>query len=275
MRKTYIAAAVAGLLSAPSLVAFAADAPPPEHTVTGNLTIASDYRFRGITQTFKKPAIQGGIDYSHSSGLYLGNWNSNVSEWTGYPGGNLEMDFYGGWKGSWGDFGVDVGVLYYYYPGSDAKGNPATISVGNPKTGRTGSGTVDNTELYIGASWKWLSAKYSWSINDYFSVPDTENTGYLELNANFDLGNGWGLVGHVGRLNLKNFQSGAGDNGKYTDWKLGVTKEIAAGWTAGAYYVDSNAKAGTGETYRYANVSNGKSIDAGNGTLVVTIGKTF
>src|SRR5439155_8563369 len=98
----------------------AAAATPPPPPVTGNLTLVSEYRFRGIDQTFGKPAIQGGFDYAHSSGIYLGNWNSNVSQGAGYPGGNIEMDFYGGYKHAFGDFGIDVGAIYYYYPGSDA-----------------------------------------------------------------------------------------------------------------------------------------------------------
>ncbi|MBL8484732.1 MAG: hypothetical protein JNJ60_21235 [Rhodocyclaceae bacterium] len=276
MRKSLIAASVMGLLSLPSLPVLAEDAPASPHTLTGNLTIASDYRFRGITQTFKRPAIQGGVDYSHSSGLYLGNWNSNVAPETGFPGGNIEMDFYGGWKTTFGDFGLDVGFLYYYYPGSEAR----PLTGFNIKAGTSqNTGAVDNKELYIGGSWKWISVKYSWSIDDYFAVPETKNTGYLEVNGTYDLGNGWGLVGHIGRLNLKNFESAAGDDGKYTDWKLGVTKDVGSGWTVGAFYVDTNAKGGgtcaNYETYHYCKAANGKEIDAGKSTVVVTVGKTF
>src|SRR5713226_7192278 len=75
-----------------------AAAPASEHTFTGNVGLFGDYRFRGISQTFRKPAIQGGFDYSHASGFYLGNWNSNVSSGASYPAGDLEMDFFGGWK---------------------------------------------------------------------------------------------------------------------------------------------------------------------------------
>jgi uncharacterized protein (TIGR02001 family) len=53
--------------------AAAAPAATPEHSLTGNLTLVSDYRFRGISQSYKLPAVQGGIDYAHSSGLYVGN----------------------------------------------------------------------------------------------------------------------------------------------------------------------------------------------------------
>src|SRR5439155_23645800 len=90
----------------------AAAATPPPPPVTGNLTLVSEYRFRGIDQTYGKPAIQGGFDYSHASGLYLGNWNSNVSQGAGFPGGNIEMDFYGGWKKTFGDAGLDLCSFY-------------------------------------------------------------------------------------------------------------------------------------------------------------------
>src|SRR5205807_10360934 len=119
MRKFVVPLALAASASAAS-IASAQQAAPAPSPVTGNITLASEYRFRGIDQTYGKPAIQGGFDYSHASGVYLGNWNSNVSQGAGYPGGNIEMDFYGGYKKAFGDFGLDVGAIYYYYPGSEA-----------------------------------------------------------------------------------------------------------------------------------------------------------
>src|SRR5215210_6610239 len=136
------ASGAAGLASAQT-------APTPS-PVAGNMTLASEYRFRGIDQTYGKPAIQGGFDYSHASGVYLGNWNSNVSQGAGYPGGNIEMDFYGGFKKAFGDFGTDVGFIYYAYPGTGPK--------------------IDNKEIYLGGSWKFLSAKIFYALDDYFSV---------------------------------------------------------------------------------------------------------
>src|SRR3979411_2163970 len=112
MRKSVLSLAVAAAVLVPGLAAAQTPAPSP---LTGNITLITDYRFRGISQTFAKPAIQGGFDYAHASGLYVGNWNSNVSQGAGFPGGNLEMDFYGGWKKSWGGWGIDFGVHYHYY----------------------------------------------------------------------------------------------------------------------------------------------------------------
>ena len=192
MRKSLFAASVAAAFALPGVVAAqqaAAEAKSP-HTFTGNMTIISEYRFRGISQTFGKPAIQGGIDYSHASGFYLGNWDSNVSDTAGYPGGNIEMDFYGGWRNTWGDLGLDLGLIYYYYPGSNAAGGGSQGALVNPHSTATNSGTVHNTEFYVGGSWKWLSLKWSHALSDYFMVPSTKGTNYLDLSAAYDMGGG-------------------------------------------------------------------------------------
>ena len=123
MRKSILAAAVAAAFVSPVAVttaqAQAAAAPASPHTFTGNVAVVSDYRFRGVSQTYKLPALQGGFDYSHSSGFYVGNWNSSVSGLSYNGGAALEMDFYGGWKTEFANgIGFDVGGLYYYYPGS-------------------------------------------------------------------------------------------------------------------------------------------------------------
>src|SRR5437762_10830767 len=184
-------AAASALVSAPATAQQAAATPPPP-PVTGNITLASEYRFRGIDQTYGNPAIQGGFDYAHASGFYLGNWNSNVSQGAGFPGGNIEMDFYGGWKKAFGDVGLDVGAIYYYYPGTDA-GPTTPFSPFNNKSGDVHSGKVDNKEIYIGGSWKRLSLKFFDSIDDYFSTPGTKNTYYVDLSGSYDLGNGLGV----------------------------------------------------------------------------------
>ncbi len=270
--------AAAGLPAAASAQG-AAPAAAPEHTVTGNIGLFSEYRFRGISQTFAKPAIQGGIDYAHKSGLYLGNWNSNVSSGAGYPSGNLEMDFYGGWKKSWDDLGMDVGFLYYYYPGSNAGQAPGSFT--NPRSGKVASGTVDNKEFYIGGSWKWLSAKYFYAIDDYFSLPGTKGSNYLDVSATYDLGGGWGLVGHVGSFRLKGWSIGtAATNANYTDWKLGVTKDLS-GWVLGASYIDTNAKGScsAGAFYCFGNSlpagAGTQFKDAGKGVVVLSVSKAF
>jgi uncharacterized protein (TIGR02001 family) len=277
MRKSVLAVAITGVLSLPTLVQ--AEEPASPHTITGNMAIVSDYRFRGITQTFEKPAIQGGIDYSHSSGIYLGNWNSNVSEGAGFPEANLEMDFYGGWKYASGDWGLDVGAIYYYYPGSDFN-LARTGALTNPKTGNAHTGEVSNTEVYIGGSWKFISLKYYYAVSDYFSSPDTDGTNYLDLSASYDLGNGWGINGHVGRLSVDNYHAGTDiSDADYTDYKLGVTKALGS-WTVAASYIGTNAKGDCNPAnpgfYCFVKAAGSTSTkDAGDDTVVVSLSKSF
>jgi uncharacterized protein (TIGR02001 family) len=246
MRNTILSLSIAAALASP-LTAAAQATPAP--AVTGNMTLASDYRFRGISQTFEEPALQGGFDYAHSSGFYVGNWNSSISE-TFYAGAPLEMDFYGGYKRTFGDIGLDVGVIYYYYPGSNA-----------PALG----GKIDNTEVYIGGSWKFLSLKYYHAVSEFFSAPGTKNSSYIDFAATYDLGNGWGLNGHVGRQKVKNIPLA-----DYTDFKIGVTKDIA-GWVFGAAWVDTDAEAAA---YTFTNAG-GKTLNLADSTIVLSVSKTF
>jgi uncharacterized protein (TIGR02001 family) len=278
MRKSILTLAVAAALSAPGFASAQAPAAAPAspHTLTGNVGLFSEYRFRGIDQTFGKPALQGGFDYAHSSGFYAGNWNSNVNEGAGFPGGNLEMDFYGGFKKSFGDLGIDIGAIYYYYPGTKASATTQYTPIN--AAGQTASGAIDNKEIYIGASWKFLSLKYYNSMDDYFGMPGSKNTNYIDLSATWDLGNGWGVNGHVGQLKFKGV-----NNADYTDWKLGVTKDIS-GYVFGLAYVDTNAKGncanaefycfGNG-TYDSATGGPNKTKDGGDSTVVISVSKSF
>lgn len=292
MRKSLVVSALAGAILAPttSFAQTAAAAATPPYTLTGNLALVSDYRFRGLSQTFKLPAVQGGADFAHSSGIYLGTWASNVSG-NQYPNGNsMEWDFYGGYKGSLpADFGYDVGLLYYWYPG--AKFNNVTD---------TGTTKPNNLEIYAGVSWKWLSLKYSHTLTDFFGVktatfanscgidsngtayttanaPDgcfsadpggSKGSGYWDLSATYPVTDKFSLLGHVGHQSVKNY-------GKlnYTDWKLGVTYDLN-GWILGAAYVDTNARdsfyRATNSAQPSANVK-----EIGDATLVVSVSKTF
>jgi len=126
-----VGAAVAGvstLGTAMAQTSTPADA-KPAYTLTGNLTIVSDYRFRGISQSYRLPAVQGGIDYTHSSGFYLGNWNSSVSGNSYNNGASLETDLYGGYRFEpMKDVTADLGVLFYIYPGAKLNAAPGVPS---------------------------------------------------------------------------------------------------------------------------------------------------
>lgn len=262
MNKKLIALAVAGTLAAP-LLAVAEDSP---HSFSGNMTLASEYLYRGIAQTRGKPALQGGLDYAHSSGLYAGLWGSNISwigDGTAGASASLEVDVYGGYKGAiTNDLGFDVGVLTYNYPGT-----------GKP----TGAAKPDTTEVYGALSYKWLTVKYSHSTGSLFGWTKTSDgsktkgSGYLELNAAFDLGDGWGVNGHVGRQKVK-----GNGNASYSDYKVGVTKDVGFG-TLGLAYSDTNAKADctVAHPYCFVNAGNGTTYDAGKGRLLLSFGKIF
>lgn len=243
MCKSILSAAAAAALLVPGLAAAQAASP-----ITGNMSLVSDYRFRGLSQTFEEPALQGGFDYAHSSGVYLGNWNSSISD-NFYAGSPLEMDFYGGYKGTAGALGYDIGVLYYYYPGS----NSATLG-----------GTIDNLEVYAGVSWKFLSLKYFHAVSDFFGAPNTDGSNYIDLTATVDLGQGWGANAHVGQQKIKN--ASAGD---YVDYKIGITKDVG-GWVFGASFIDTDTS-----FYTATNTVSGTTKDLGGSTVVLSVSKTF
>jgi uncharacterized protein (TIGR02001 family) len=268
MRKSILALSVAGALAAPTLAA-AADPSP----VTGNMTIASDYRFRGISQTYLGPTIQGGIDYAHPSGIYLGNWNSNVASQVFTGGSGIEMDFYGGWKKSFGDIGIDVGTIYYYYPNAEFDGG-------------AGKAKFDNWEVYLGASWKWLSAKFFYSLSDYFGLANEQSAGgywvnrdtgallgstsasdgswYLDLTATVPMTKELSIVAHYGMLEVNKYSEL-----EYKDWKVGVTYDLN-GWIFGAAYVDTDADKG----WYYTDGAKGIK-ETGKSTIVFSVMKTF
>jgi uncharacterized protein (TIGR02001 family) len=261
MRKTVLVTGLAGLLVLPSVVSAQtapAAAPASPHTFTGNLSLASEYIYRGIGQTNRKPALQGGFDYAHASGLYAGVWGSNVS-WLTDPGiagvsNSLELDLYAGFKNTFADdFSYDIGVLRYWYPGHYPSGFTS------PNT----------TEVYGALGWKWITLKYSHSTTNLFGWVNpggtgSKGSGYLDLAYANDLGNGWGVNAHVGHQKVKNF----GD-ASYTDYKVGVTKDVGVG-VVGLSYWTTNAKGDTGEPYR-----NAFNKDLGAGRLLVTFTKTF
>jgi uncharacterized protein (TIGR02001 family) len=270
MRKTILPLALAGAAAAP--LAASAESSP----VTGNLTIASDYRFRGISQTYLGPAIQGGIDYAHPSGIYVGNWNSNVTSLLFTGGSGIEMDFYAGYRRSFGDIGLDVGTIYYYYPKAEWNSNTGST---------TGDADFDNWEIYFGASWKWISAKFFYALSDYFGLANeqagslfvhqgtsaalggrggSDGTWYLDLTATFPVSKQLSVVAHYGMLEVENYSEL-----DYKDWKLGVTYDLN-GWILGAAYVDSDAD----ENWYYTLGSRGAK-ETGKSTVVLSVTKTF
>jgi uncharacterized protein (TIGR02001 family) len=154
MKKTLLAISMAAALLPLSSQVVKAEG------ISANVGVFSDYRFRGITQTDTKPAVQGGFDYSHSSGFYIGNWNSSLAEL------GTELDFYFGYSTEIGGVGIDVGNLYYYYP--------------NATDGNT-------NELYLGLSYGPVTFKTSYATTDYFGLAGSKNHLYYNLSGSFAL----------------------------------------------------------------------------------------
>jgi uncharacterized protein (TIGR02001 family) len=256
--KTLLRSSLLFAVAALPLASHAQDAKPePDFTLAGNLTIGSDYRFRGFTQTDYQPAIQGGIDFTHKSGFYVGNWNSNVSSGI-YNGSPIEMDFYGGWKTTFDNFGLDVGVIYYYYPGTGEY---------NPDF------KAKNFEAYIGGSYGPVSLKYFYSFTDFFGLKgpgiDTKGSQYLDLSGTFDVGSGFGIVAHAGYQKVKNYEKLGGPDNNVWDYKLGGTWDIlGSGWTLGAYWVGTSEK-------KFFMTAQNPPEGAGKSSFLATIGKTF
>jgi uncharacterized protein (TIGR02001 family) len=308
LQKTAISTAAAALLAGLSTVAFAADAPAAEVEVsplTANVTVVNDYRYRGISQSNFKPAIQGGFDYAHESGFYVGNWNSSISWISDYYGNSgglagrntrspysqvsapIEMDFYAGFKKEFiGEgFATDLGVLQYYYPTS-----------GIPNTGGA-TANPNTTELYAAQNFAFGPvtgfAKVSYSVTTLFGTVNSSGSYYPDLTVNYDTGI-WGLAlnGHVGyqfvggnaiagpASNCATFYAtgacvarGTSNSElySYTDWKFGVTKDFGGGLSGSAAYVGTNAKTFLGG----ASYSSPNGNNLGKGGALVSLTKTF
>jgi uncharacterized protein (TIGR02001 family) len=248
MRKNLLA--LAAVLAVPAL-------PTVAHAdLSFNIGAVSDYRYRGISQSRLKPAVQGGVDWSHASGLYLGAWGSTI-KWiedaNPKSSNKAEVDLYGGFKTEIvKDLTLDVGVLAYQYPGH--------------KAGEAGFTSPNTTEIYGGLTYGPFTVKYSHAVTNLFGFTDSKNSWYLDLNATFDLGNGLTLVPHVGRQKVNDFPDFT-----YTDASLTLNYEVLKGLVLSATAVGTSTKTIAG-TPAYVSPQ-GK--DLGKNGVVVGVKYTF
>lgn len=248
MKKIVLASAV---LAAFAVTAHAEEA-KPDNEVSFNAAVTSDYRYRGISQTRLKPALQGGVDYvNNPTGLYVGAWASTI-KWTKDAGGsgNVELDLYGGKRGQLSDaISYDIGVLSYVYANNGLKHVP-------------GFANADTTELYGQLGYGPATLKYSHAVTNLFGFVDSKNSGYLDFSANIEAGNGYVVNLHAGHQKVKH--NGASD---YSDWKVGVTKDLGfASLQLAAVGTNASKTA-------YASPANGKFL--GKNALQLTLSKTF
>ncbi len=236
---------------APVVQASAQDAPASQ--VTGSVAVVNDYLFRGLSQTNREPAVQPGIEYDHASGWYIGAWGSNVS-WlsdvstSAAPiSSSVELDFYTGYRGSLGaDWNYDVGLYEYYYPGS----YPAGFT--RPYT----------TEAYASLGWKGITLKYSHAFTNLFGFADSKHSAYVDLSWNREFSPGWTFNSHVGHQDVANTPGFS-----YTDWKVGVTRAFANGYSIALGYYDTNAARG--------GYTNADGHYLGRATGILTLSKAF
>ena len=220
----------------PTLIASAIAAMAPvvqaqESSLSYNVGVVSDYRYRGISQTRLQPALQGGIDYADKSGFYVGAWGSTI-KWikdSGASSGSVEVDLYGGYKGAVGDVAYDLGFLRYEYAGNKLKNVPNYVN-------------ANTNEVYGAITYGLFTAKYSHAISDLFGNPNSKNSYYLDLSANFDLGDGYTLTPHVGRQFIKNAPTYT-----YNDYSVTLTKDLGNGLSGSLTLVDTN-----NDNYLYA-----------------------
>jgi len=190
------------ILTALSTVLLASSMSANDNPVEANMTLATDYVWRGVSQTDENPAIQGGLDFSADNGFYLGTWGSNVDFGDVE---NLELDVYAGWATELASgLGIDLGAIRYLYFDN--------------------AGDVDFTEIYAGLSHSGFSGKASYDF-------DNENT-YLELGYDTTFGDDIGLGLHVGNYSF----DGDGD---YTDYSITFSKSYA-GLDFGLGYYDTD-----------------------------------
>lgn len=224
-------------------------APTPDFTISGGVTLASQYRFRGISLSDEQIALQGTLNVNHRSGFYAGFWASNLDGFGELGGSNLELDLYGGWRHQVASgVTVDAGLLCYAYPGS--KGGDfeffepyASVTLNRgPITAKAGVAFAPSQDALANNSNRYIYGELS------FAIPHTPVT----------------LTSHLGNSHGNTPLTPSGD---YIDWSLGAT----VAWrnlTFGVAYVDTNLSAAEA-------ASGGATRDIVDGAIVATIGASF
>ncbi len=252
--KIRLAAALAAIaIATVANPAFAQEEASSPITVSGNVALVSDYRFRGVSQSDRNMAIQGGITVSHESGFYVGTWGSNLAGWGTFGGANMELDIIAGYKAAVGGATVDVGATWYMYP----KGFDNTDFV-EPYI--KVSGTAGPVALTAGVAYApKQEALGAWSSNgtvaanvDYDNGIGYDNPG--DKNDNLYI---WGdvssaipdtgltLKAHLGYSKgndgLGPFATSVTPTGEYIDWLVGADYAIGGTpLTLGVAYVDTD-----------------------------------
>ena len=223
--------------------------------LTGNLSLTSDYRFRGISQSQNAPAVQGGVDYSHSSGFYVGNWNSSVSSQLYTQGSGVESDLYAGFKKDiYKGLTLDVGSYNYFYPRAKVAG--------------TGS-NFDTYEGFVGLGYGPVAVKYNRTLgNGYFGTANAQGTQYYQADVAYPLTviglSKASFLAHAGHTNVANSTTL-----DYSDYNVGLGYDLE-GWNLAAKYYTNTSMTSSFQT---ANTVSGQKLYKNAG--VFSVSKSF
>lgn len=263
--KIVIAAAAVLLGAVPAL---AQEAPKPPLVISGSVGVVTDYRFRGVSQSDNKAAIQGGFTATHEGGLYAGIWASNLAGWGQFGGANMELDLIGGLKKSFGAITLDVGNTWYMYPGGSDKTDFAEPYVKL-------STTYGPVNLLAGIAYappqealgRWYFTGADSVAGVYNRPGDKEDNTYVWGDASAGIpGTKATVKAHAG---YSWGNKGLGPNGtsvtptgEYLDWMLGVDYAIYGPVTLGFAYIDTNITKREAAYLQpnFSQVSNGKTI---------------
>jgi uncharacterized protein (TIGR02001 family) len=249
--------------------AAAAEDPVPPHQVSGTATIVSDYVFRGLTQSWHRPAIQGSVDYAHSSGLFASVWASTVSEKV-VAGAHSEVDLVLGYKRTLDDhWSYGAGVISVFYPGGNWR---------DMRWGDRPDQAYDFTEANAFIGYRWLSVKYSHALTDLLGFNEktgfssgTKGSGYIEVNADIPvMETGFVLGLHAGRQDFRATMGAL--NPDFNDYRISLSKSFG-GWI-GAVQVSENSNAAFFNGTR-SNLNENDSRDIGERRVAVSLARTF
>ncbi|WP_375271426.1 TorF family putative porin [Sphingomonas sp.] len=256
--------------------------PPPAITVSGSAAIASDYRFRGVSQSDREMAVQGGITVAHDSGVYAGAWASNLAGWGTFGGANMELDLIGGYKAKLADNAtIDVGLTWYMYPGG--ADNTDFAEPYAKLTGTAGPATLTAGVAYAPkqqAIGKWYNSGADAAAGVYNDPGAKDDNLYLwgdgalalagaPITARAHVGHSWGQNG------LGPNATAVSPTGEYWDWSLGADATYR-NLTFNVSYVDTDISA---REAGYLRPSFSKGQDGtgniANGTIVVSLTAAF
>jgi uncharacterized protein (TIGR02001 family) len=218
MKQGNLSSAVAVILAAasvsPAFAETSAEDQVKAFDLSTTISVVSDYRFRGISLSNRKPAVQASVDVSHKSGVYAGVWGSTISN---YGGSNFEVDAALGWKNTVGPVTLDLGGTAYLYPGGTAVNAFETYAyIGK---------TIGPAQLRAGVVYAPKQKNLGGSDNIYFTADARVGVPKTPFTLTASVGHEHGAF--------------AGPTGNKWDWSFGA-EYTRAPFTLGLSYVDTN-----------------------------------